>query len=181
MDNNTQNGVATPTTNGTDTQNPVTNTSSVDYEQEYKKQALEIEKLKNAISKTNSENAEYKRKELEKMTDDEKKAKELQDLIDSKNQMEARLREFELKDSLFSNGFNAEESAELIKNNMSVETWAKIVKDRVDLAVKSAKAEGLKDSTPPAPNGNGITKGTEKTPFQKFQENKTKTENIVKL
>ena len=44
-----------------------------DYKHEYEKQLMEIEKLKNAISKTNSENAEYKRKELEKMSDDEKK------------------------------------------------------------------------------------------------------------
>lgn len=181
MENNTQTGATTPT-NGADTSNPVTTTSSVDYEQECKKQALEIERLKNAISKTNSENAEYKRKELEKMSEEDKKAKELQDLIDSKNQMETKLKEFELKDGLLSNGFTAEESAELIKNNMSVETWAKIVKGRVDSAVKSALAENLKNTTPTAPKGNGNADSSiAKTGFQLRQESREKQGKKVEL
>lgn len=168
-------GATTP-----ETQN--TQVPEKDYKHEYEKQLLEIEKLKTAISKTNSENAEYKRKELDKMTDDEKKAKELQDLIDSKNKMEAEIKQMKLEKDLLANGFTAEESAKLINSNFSVKDIAEIIKEKVDLAVKSAKAEMIKGTTPSAQMGNGTADGkNEKSDFQKYQESKTKTNNEVKL
>lgn len=181
MENNTQNGATTPITNGVDTQNPVTNTPSVDYEQEYKKQALEIEKLKNAISKTNSENAEYKRKELEKMTDDEKRAKEFQDVMESNKKMEAELRTMKLEKELLSNGFTGEESEKLINGNFAVKDIADIIKAKVEEAVKSTKAELLKGSTTTPPMGNGNVNGNGESPFQTYQKSKQTNTNEVKL
>ena len=157
MENNENIGASTP--EAENTQAP-----EKDYKHEYEKQLMEIEKLKNAISKTNSENAEYKRKELEKMTDDEKKAKEYQDLIESNQKLEARLREIETQNSLIGAGFTKEESAELLKANFSmsdVNVLANIIKAKVELAEKSAKAEMIKDTTPSSPMGNSNGKSQE--------------------
>lgn len=170
MENNAQNGATTPTTNGVDTQTQVTNTPSVDYEQEYKKQSLEIEKLKNAISKTNSENAEYKRKELEKMSAEEKSARELQDLMESNKKMEAELRTMKLEKDLLANGFTGEESEKLINSNFAIKDIADIIKAKVDEAVKSAKAELLKGTTTTPPMGSSATNNSAKTKAQQIAE-----------
>ena len=174
MENNENNGVQTPNTQNT--QAP-----EKDYKHEYEKQLMEIEKLKNAISKTNSENAEYKKKELAKMSDDEKRAREYEELVEAKNKMEAEIRTMKLEKELLAEGFTVEESEKLITSNFAVKTIAEIVKAKVELAVKSAKAEGIKDTTPNSPLGNGTAKGTEKSDFAKYQETKQKTNNEVKL
>lgn len=176
MENNNE-GTTMPT-NDTETQN----TQTVNYEQEYRKQLLEIEKLKNAISKTNSENAEYKRKEAEKMTDEEKKAKELQELIDSKNKIEAELQTMKLEKDLLANGFSAEESAKLIRGNFSVKDIADIVKTRLEVQEKSLRAELIKDTTPSAPLGTGTTSGGKtKSDYALFQETKAKRSTSGKV
>ena len=172
MENNENNGVSTQNTQ----------TPEKDYKQEYEKQLLEIEKLRNAISKTNSENAEYKKKELAKMSDDEKEAKELQDLIDSNNTMKTELAQMKLEKECLANGFTAEESEKLIKGNFAVKDIAEIIKSKVDEAVKSAKAEMTKGSTSNGLLGKGTAeKGNEKSDFQKYQESKSKDNEIVKL
>lgn len=163
-------------------------TNPIDYESEYKKMLAErdsykaeAEKQKGLKDKYASENADYKKKELDKMTDDEKKAKEYQELIEAKNKMEAEIRTMKLEKELLAEGFTVEESEKLITSNFAVKTIAEIVKSKVELAVKSAKAEGIKDTTPNSPLGNGTAKGTEKSDFAKYQETKQKTNNEVKL
>lgn len=166
-------------------------TNPIDYESEYKKMLAErdsykaeAEKQKGLKDKYASENADYKKRELDKMTDDEKKAKEYQELIEAKNKMEAEIRTMKLEKELLSNGFNGEECEKLIKANISIDdisVLTSIIKEKVDVAVKSAKAEGIKDTTPNSPLGNGTAKGTEKSDFAKYQETKQKTNNEVKL
>lgn len=174
MENNENNGVQTP-----DTQN--TQAPEKDYKHEYEKQLMEIEKLKNAISKTNSENAEYKKKELAKMSDDEKRAREYEELVEAKNKMEAEIRTMKLEKELLAEGFTVEESEKLITSNFAVKSIAEIVKSKVELAVKSAKAEGIKDTTPNSPLGKGTSDAQEKSAFQLRQESKNKTNNRVEL
>ena len=161
---------------------------SIDYESEYKKMLAErdafkaeAEKQKGLKDKYASENAGYKKKELEKMTDDEKRAKEYQDLVDSKNKMEEEIRVMRLERDLLSNGFSAEESEKLIKSNFSVAEIANIVKTRVEDAVKSAKAEAIKTDTPSSLIGNGTAKGDGKSDFQKFQEKQKQSTTRVEL
>ena len=164
-------GATTPTTNS-DPQTQQPTTPSVDYEQEYKKQAMEIERLKNAISKTNSENAEYKRKELEKMSDEEKKAKELQDLIDSKTKIEAELQEMKLEKEIYAKGFNDDECAKLKKSGVSVNAiscFADILKARIEENTKNVKATLIKDTTPVEKLGKGTTENP-LSDFAKFQK-----------
>lgn len=163
---------------------------SIDYESEYKKMLAErdafkaeAEKQKGLKDKYASENAGYKKKELEKMTDDEKRAKEYQDLVESKNKMEEEIRVMRLERDLLSNGFSTEESEKLIKSNFSVSEIANIVKTRVEDAVKSAKAEAIKTDTPSSLVGNGTAKGDGKSDFQKFQEkqNANKAQKEIKF
>lgn len=168
--------------------------TQIDYESEYKKMLAErdafkaeAEKQKGLKDKYASENAGYKKKELEKMTDDEKKAKEYQELVDAKNQMAEEIRTMKLERDLFANGFTSEESAKLMKANISIDDMkvlTDIIKEKVEVAVKSAKAEGIKDSTPSSPMGNGTTTDPkQKSEFAKFQaqQEKNKTQGKVEF
>lgn len=141
------------------------NGTQIDYETEYKKAVAEKEAFKAEAEKQKklkdqyaTENATYKKKEVEKMSDEEKKAKELQDLIDSRNQMEAELKAMRLEKDLLANGFTAEESDKLIKSQFGVKEIAEILKARLDEQAKSLKAGLIKDTTPSEPLGNGSTK-----------------------
>lgn len=179
MENNEQQGVQTP------------NTQTIDYESEYKKilaerdsYKAEAEKQKGLKDKYASENANYKKKELDKMTDDEKKAKEYQELVDAKNKMEAEIRTMKLEKNLLANGFTSEESAKLMNANISIDDMkvlTDIIKEKIEVAVKSAKAELIKDTTPSSPMGKGNANGAGETPFQNYQKSKQKTNNIVKF
>ena len=151
---------------------------TLDYEQEYKKSQIEIEKLRNAISKTNSENAEYKRKELEKMTDDEKRAKEQKDLQDRLAALESENKTMKLEKDLLANGFTAEESEKLIKGNFAIKDIAEIIKSKVDEAVKSAKASLIKDSSSTETLGKGNASSSNKSGFALYQEQQAKKHEI---
>lgn len=174
------------------TEIPQTDTPpSIDYESEYKKVLAErdafkaeAEKQKGLKDKYASENAGYKKKELEKMTDDEKRAKEYQDLVESNNKMAERLKAMELEKDLLANGFSAEESDKLIKGNFAVKDIADILKVRLEEQAKSIKAEMLKNTTPEAPMGNGTTTDPkQKSEFAKFQaqQEKNKTQGKVEF
>ena len=152
-------------------------TPSIDYESEYKKMLAErdafkaeAEKQKGLKDKYASENAGYKKKELEKMTDDEKRAKEYQDLVESNNKMAERLKAMELEREFLGEGFSVEEFGELSKNNFSAKSIATLLKAKVEDAVKSAKAEAIKTDTPSSLVGNGNATGNSKSDFQRFQD-----------
>lgn len=141
----------------------------------------EVSKQKGLKDNYAKENAEYKRKAEAQMTDDEKKAKEWQELLDGKANLEAEVAQLKLEKEFVANGFSAEETEKLIKGNFAVKDIADIIKARCEEAVKSAKAEATKSSTAETLLGNGSAKGDVKSDFQKHQESKQKSENIVKL
>lgn len=161
----------------------------IDYEAEYKKAIaerdnlrLEVDKQKGLKDKYARENAEYKTKVEAQMSAEEKKAREWQEIIDSNEKMKAELAQMQLEKELLANGFTAEESEKLIKGKFAVKDIATIIKERVDLAVKSAKAEFTKGATPQSLMGNGTADGhTTKSDFQAYQESKRTTSNIVEL
>ena len=178
-------GAKTPNDNGS-TPPPI------DYESEYNKLLAERDSIKADVDKYKklkdqyaSENAEYKKKEIAKMSDEEKKQKEFQELVDAKNKMEAELKTMKLEKDLLGNGFTSEESAKLIKANISIDDMkvlSDIIKEKVDLAVKSAKAEGIKTSTPDSLMGNGTADGKSvKTGFQKYQESQSQPKYKVEI
>ena len=171
-------------TNDTNVGTPDTDYKAL-YEQTLKRAEsaeAEAKKQKGLKDTYATENAEYKRKAEAQMSDDEKKAKELQDLIDGKKSLEAEVAKLKLERDFSANGFTAEETAKLIDGNFAPKDIADIIKARVDEGVKSARAEGTKSSTADSLLGNGtVDKGDSKSDFQKHQESKMQTENIVKL
>lgn len=170
-----QQGATTPTTDngGTPT------SQSIDYESEYKKMVAERDALKTEMEKQKglkdkyaTENAEYKKKELEKMSDEEKKAKELQDLIDSKTKIEAELQEMKLEKEIYAKGFTDDECAKLKKSGVSVNAiscFADILKARIEENTKNVKATLIKDTTPVEKLGKGTTENP-LSDFAKFQK-----------
>lgn len=172
----------------TNTTEPAVEIPETDYKKMYEdaiKRAesaeAEAKKQKGLKDSYASENAEYKRKAEAQMTDDEKKAKDLQDALDAKAKAEAEVAQLRLEKEFASNGFSAEETEKLIKGNFAVKDIADIIKARCDEAVKSAKAEATKTSTADTLLGNGSAKGDGKSDFQKHQESKKSSDNIVKL
>ena len=167
-------GATTPQDNGT-----TPPTQSIDYESEYKKMVAERDALKTEMEKQKglkdkyaTENAEYKKKELEKMSDEEKKAKELQDLIDSKTKIEAELQEMKLEKEIYAKGFTDDECAKLKKSGVSVSAiscFADILKARIEENTKNVKATLIKDTTPVEKLGKGTTENL-LSDFAKFQK-----------
>lgn len=180
MENN-NNGVQTPNEGAGTQQQPV------DYEKEFKALTEKYNSLNNdyikksdAYDKVSSENADYKRKERDKLSDEQKKEQALQELIDSKNQMEAELKAMKLEKDLLANGFSADESTKLINGNFAVKDIADILKARLDAQEKSLRAELIKGTTPATPLGGGTLNGANpETGFQKYQKSKEKPENII--
>lgn len=166
-------GATTPTTD-----TPTNN--QIDYESEYKKvlaerdsYKAEAEKQKGLKDKYASENADYKKKEIDKMTDDEKRQKEYQDIMESNKKMEAELRTMKLEKELLSNGFTGDESEKLIKCNFAIDdikVLADLIRAKVEEAVKSTKAELLKGTTTTPPMGSPTTNGNGKTKAEQIAE-----------
>ena len=154
------------------------------YEQTLKRaESAEAEATKQKGLKDNyaKENTEYKRKAEAQMTDDEKKAKEWQELLDGKAELEAKVARFELEKQFVANGFSTEEIDKLINGNFAAKDLADIIKARCDEAVKSAQAEGVKNSTPDSLLGNGSADKKAKSDFEVHQESKQNKSTIVEL
>lgn len=163
---------------------------TVDYEQEYKKAIAErdaaradAEKQKKLKDQYASESAAYKKKELEKMSDEEKKAKEYQEIVDANSKLEAQIKEYQTRDELLSNGFTKEECDTLMKGGLKIKDFAEIMTKRLEENTKSVKASMIKDTTPEAVLGSGIGSKPrqEKSDFQKYQESKVRASNKVEL
>lgn len=175
MENN-ENGVKTPNEGAGTQQQPV------DYEKEFKALTDKYNSLNNdyikksdAYDKVSSENADYKRKEREKLSDEQKKAQEFQDLIDSNTKLQAQLQTMQLEKDILGAGFTNDECKKLMDSKMSVQSFAEILKERLEANEKSIRASLIKDTTPSQPMGNGTTNGSKgKTDFQLFQEKKAK-------
>ena len=166
VENNNDNGVVTPT-----------DTQPIDYEAEYKKMVAErdsfkaeAEKQKQMKDKYATENAEYKRKDLEKMSDDEKKAKEYQDLVAKSEQLATELKTMKLEKEALENGFTKDETEKLIKGNFSIKDIAEILNTRLEANTKSVTAGLMKKTTPSEPVGNAATGSQKQNDFVAFQK-----------
>lgn len=120
--------------------------------------AAEIERLRSALSKSNSEAADYKKQLREKMSTDEVKAKEEADrLKDLQDRYDALLRESTIakyKAALLSLGYEdgvASQAAEAIADGDSLKMF-ELQKKHQDARDKSIREEALK-STPRATGG----------------------------
>lgn len=119
--------------------------------------SAEVDKLKNALSKSNSEAADYKRQLKEKMSTEELKAKED---ADKWAEMEEKYNALVKKDAISTNkarllalGYEeslADETAEAMFNNDLEKVFAN-QKKHIEAVEKKARSEKMKDT--PKPEG----------------------------
>lgn len=130
--------------------------------------SAEIERLKNALSKSNSEAAGYKKQLREKMTEDEqKKQKEQEEREELQNKYDKLLRESVIaknKAKLIALGYEealADETAEAMADGDSDKVFANQQKHLASFE-KKVRAEALKDTPKPTPDGDSKTMTLEK-------------------
>ena len=130
--------------------------------------SAEIERLKNALSKSNSEAAGYKKQLREKMTEDEqKKQKEQEEREKLQKDYEALLHKTtvsENKAKLLAMGYEeklAAETAEAMANGDTEKVFANQQK-HLEAYGKKIRAEALKDTPKPTPDGDSKTMTLEK-------------------
>ena len=153
-------------------------------------ESAEAEAAKQKKQKDNyaTENAEYKRqeadrkqKELESLPELERLQKELEASQKATNDANARIAEMEHRQSGLENGFTNDEIAKLAGSKVDWKALKEIVTARVDAAIKSAKSEGVVNSTADSLLGNGTANKDTKSDFQKHQESKNQKSTIVEL
>lgn len=139
----------------------------------------EIERLKAALSKSNSEAAGYKKQLREKMTEDEQKAqKEAEERAELQAAYEKLLSETQIsknKAKFLSLGYDeklAEETAEAMVKGDSEKVFTNQLKHQQNLE-KKIRADVLKD-TPPPVGGNGddvmtLEKLKQMSPEQRYE------------
>ena len=130
--------------------------------------SAEIERLKNALSKSNSEAAGYKKQLREKMTEDEqKKQKEQEEREELQNKYDKLLRESIIaknKAKLVALGYDeslADETAEAMADGDSEKVFANQQKHLASFE-KKVRAEALKNTPKPTPDGDSKTMTLEK-------------------
>ena len=130
--------------------------------------SAEIERLKNALSKSNSEAAGYKKQLREKMTEDEqKKQKEQEEREELQNKYDKLLHESVIaknKAKLVALGYEealADETAEAMADGDSDKVFANQQKHLASFE-KKVRAEALKDTPKPTPDGDSKTMTLEK-------------------
>lgn len=143
--------------------NPATATTAtatipqeIDYKALYEKATAEAEKQKGLKDQYAKENAEYKRKAQEAMTDDQKKAEAEAEREKVFNQMQEELAEIKLEKEILANGFTADESEKLKGLKIpqeAIKTIAEIITARLDKYASSLKANEIKETTPTQPMG----------------------------
>ncbi len=130
--------------------------------------SAEIERLKNALSKSNSEAAGYKKQLREKMTEDEqKKQKEQEEREELQNKYDKLLRESVIsknKAKLVALGYEeilADETAEAMADGDTEKVFANQQKHLASFE-KKVRADALKKTPKPTPDGDSKTMTLEK-------------------
>lgn len=126
---------------------------------EFNDNSTELAKLQEAVKRSNAENAEYKRKEQARMTDDEKKALAEKEMQEEFAKAQEAIKLYKLKEELVESGFTAEEIKKLVESNCSAKAYSEIYAVREEKLKKSLNLGVLKNSTPKA--GVGTTQTDE--------------------
>lgn len=115
---------------------------------EFNDNSAEISKLQEAIKRSNAENAEYKRKEQARMTEEEKKAAADAEFQANYEKIQKEIQAYKLKDELIESGFTADEIKQLVDGNCSAKAYAEVYKAREEKLKSSLNLGALKGGTP---------------------------------
>lgn len=131
---------------------------------EYEDNAGELERLKNTVSKANSEAAEWKRKHNALLDDDEKKrqadAEKLEQALQELESLRTEKKVSEYKAQYLSMGYDeklATDTAKALVDGNMDKVFANAAKHQTDLE-KKVKAEVLKDTPKPNTENGGKPK-----------------------
>lgn len=133
---------------------------TIDYKAEWEKIQAENEKLRQSITKTNSENADYKRKLQERMSEDEKQQQAQKELAEHYKAIERENNQIKLSKQL---GFIEDEAKLNEISNLFVDgdtvggltAVNAYVKDMQENLTKKIKAELLRTNPEPHPQSTG--------------------------
>lgn len=184
MDNATQNTATAQINPSTATTASASSTAETDYKALYEKATAEVEKQKKLKDDYAKENAEYKRKAQEAMTDEQKKAEAEAEREKAFNAMQAELAEIKLEKEILANGFTADEANALKGLKIpqeAIKPIAELIKARLDEYKTSVATAGIKQTTPQQTMGVGTATKSEKSDFQKYQESRKKQAQDIKF
>ena len=153
--------------------------------------SAEVERLKNALTKSNGEAADYKRQLRDKMSEEEQKAKDAQDAqIELQHKYEALLHENEVSKftaNYISLGYDeklAAETAEALSNGDTAKVFEN-QKKHLTKVEQAARANALKETPKPIKDGDSSTMTKEKlqamSPGDRYKfsvENPTEYRNL---
>lgn len=132
---------------------------------EFDDNASEIERLKNAVSKANTEAASWKKKHNELLTDDEKKKQEqadkLADMEKELNDLRESKRISEFKAKYIAQGYDENLAEDTAKAYVAGDS-AKVFTNQqtfLDSYAKKIKADALKKTPHPTPGAGGTSDG----------------------
>lgn len=125
--------------------------------------SAEVERLKTALSKSNSEAADYKKQLRDKLTDDEatkqKEQEEREELQSKYDQLLHKSLVSDYKAEYLAAGYEeklAADTAEAMANGDTAKVFAN-QKKHLEAVEKKARAEALKDTPKPTPDGDSKT------------------------
>lgn len=169
------------------------NETQTDFKALYEKAKNDLEiaksdlaKKSEAFDKASSEVAEFKRKQKDAMTEDEKRKAEFDAIIESNKNFEIEIAKLKTEKELATNGFNAEESELLLKCNCPldlIKPLAELKAKWLEENEKSIRAGLLKEKNISAPKGGVVSPTKEESDFAKYQKEKESKEvsGTVKL
>ena len=135
----------------------------------------EIANLKKTIS-------EYQEKENASLTDAQKKDLAFKSLQESNAKLAKEIERYKFRESIINSGFTADECNKIIdaqdKGENVAAVYADILKTRTENAVKSARAEMTKTTTPPAPQGSDIPPEGDESEDVAFARNLAKANTV---
>lgn len=168
----------------------------IDYEAEYKKvlserdsARAEAEKYKGLKDKYAGESAEYKRKIEAQMSDEEKRQAENAEREQRYMALQSEVNEMRTATAFAKAGFDEKDYGNIVKKIVEVggeksgelaNTLIEFVKKSNASAVANAKNIGIVETAKAMSPKASTTQGA-KSDYQLYQENKTKTNNIVEL
>ena len=137
----------------------------------------EYKKLKDSFDKSASELAEFKKRERERLTDEEKRVKEQEEKDAEYESMKSKIEDYELKNQLIKdNTFTSEEADSIIKekadSSKMLGVIVSLINKKVEEAVKTAKADFMKSSDVDGSNGE------ESYAVRKAKDSKTESKPI---
>lgn len=176
-------------TNGADEANDG-EVDKTDYKSESAKWEAKYKSLKQDFDKKASALSAKEKAERERMSDEEKRKLEFEEKEQRYQELQKEVYEMRVSTAFAKTGFDEKDYGDIVKKIVEVggeksgefaNTLIDFIKKANASAVASAKNALIKDGAVAPKTSTANTDGNAKSDYQLYQENKTKTNNIVEL